>query len=276
MTTTPPAPTLTTFTDADPCPRVEVLVTPMPGDADTITVWRTWKGQRTTVRDAQDVDVAGAFLVVDYEVPIGTPVTYTCQTADVAGIPSEISAGTTTTVSVTDMWLQDALDPTSAIQVSTQVGTASSGFTIVAPSIVPATYSADTATIPVHGDEFPVALGGVRRAASRMPWSVIAWTPADAETLRALLRQAFPLCMRTPATVHQLTGLTYVALPDIVETPYPGWQATRFDGAGDSVRGPGSGIVVQVRTYADLLDEAATYAGVVSVFPTYLDVLRGL
>ena len=276
MTTTPPAPTLTTFTTADPCPRVEVVVTPMPGDADTITVWRTWKGQRAAVRDARKVKVAGAFLIVDYEVPLGTSVTYTCETADVAGVPSQISTGTATTVTVPDVWLQDPLDPASAVKVSLQLGTATAGFTTVVPSIVPATYSADVSTIPLHGEELPVALGGVRRAASRMPWSVIAWTPADTEILRTLLKQAMPLCMRTPAAIHQLTGLTYVSLPDVVETPYPGWQASRFQATGDSVRGPGSRVAVQTRTYANLPDEAATYAGLLSVFPTYLDLRRGL
>lgn len=276
MTTTPPAPTLTAYTDANPCPRVEVLVTPMPGDADTITVWRTWKGQRAVVRDAQNVEVAGAFLVVDYEAPLGTSVTYTCQTADSAGIPSQISPDASTTVAATVMWLQDALDPTSAVPVSLQIGAATSGYTAVVPTIVPATYSADTTVAPIHGAELPVAFGGVRRAASRMPWSVIAWTPADTEALRTLLKQAFPLCMRTPSTIPQLTGLTYLSMPDIVEIPYPGWQATRFEATVDSVRGPGAGIVVQPRTYAALPDEAATYTALKVVYATYLDVKRGL
>jgi hypothetical protein len=276
VTTTPPAPTLTAFTDADPCPRVEVVVTPMPGDADTITVWRTWKGQRSAVRDAQNAEVAGDFLIVDYEAPFGTPVTYTCQTADVSGIPSDISAGSATTVSVDDMWLQDALDPASSMPVSLEIGTAASGYTVIAPSIMPATYQADVSTIPVHGDELPVGLGGVRRAASRMPWSVIAWTPTDAESLRTLLKQAYPLCVRTPSLVHQLSGLTYLSLSDLVETPYPGWTATRFEAAADSVKGPGAGIVIQPRTYAQLLDEAATYTALKALYATYLDVRRGL
>jgi hypothetical protein len=276
VTTTPPAPTLTVFTDADPCPRVEVVVTPMPGDADTVTVWRTWKGQRAAVRDAQRVEVAGAFLVVDYEAPLGTTVTYTCETADVSGVPSELSLGADATVSVTDMWLQDPLDPISSIKVSLQIGAATSGFTTIAPSIVPATYSADIAEVVVHGDSLPVALGDVRREASRMPWSVIAWTPSEAEALKTLLKQAIPLCMRTPAAIHQLSGLTYVSLPDLVETPYPGWQATLFTATATSVRGPGAGIVIQPRTYADLPDEAATYTALKTVYATYLDVRRGL
>lgn len=248
----------------------------MPGDADTITVWRTWKGQRAAVRDAEGVEVAGDFLIIDYEVPLGTTVTYTCQTADVSGVPSDISAGTGTTVNVDDMWLQDALDPATAVSVSLDIGPASSGFTIIAPSIVPATYSADVTSVPVHGNELPVALGGVRRAASKMPWSVIAWTPTDTEALRTLLKQAFPLCMRTPATIHQLTGLTYLSLPDLVETPYPDWEASLFEATAESVKGPGSGIVIQPRTYADLLDEAATYTALKALYATYLDVRRGL
>ncbi len=275
MTTTPPAPTLTAATDADPCPRVEVLITTMPGDADTVTVYRSWRGRRTTVRDAEDTSVSGDFLIVDYEVPFGTPVTYTCRTADVAGVPSQESAGTTVTMSVTNVWMQDALAPTSALEVR-MVRTTDTGLTAHGDSFMPATYSADSSVVPIFGDELPVGLGSVRRAASRMPFGVIAWTPDDADQVRTLLAQAWPLCVRTPAAIPQLGGLTYIALPDVTEIPYPGWDATLFSATGDSVRGPGSGIAVQVRTYDDLLDEAATYTGLISLYATYVALLRGL
>lgn len=275
MTTTPPAPTLTPATGANPCPRVEVLISTMPGDADRVTVHRSWRGQRTTVRDAEDVEVAGDFLVVDYEVPLGTPVTYTCRTLDVSGVPSQESPGTTTTVSVDDVWIQDALDPTTAVRVVI-ASYAAGGVTIIGDSFMPAVYSADVVAPPVAGSPLPIAYGGVRRAASRMPLTLIAWTPSDAGALRTLLTSAFPLCVRTPATVPQLSGLTYLSLPDLLETPHPGWVTTRFSATGDSVRGPGSGIAVQPRTYADLLDEAATYADLLPLYPTYVDLRRGL
>lgn len=276
MTTTPPAPTLTAHTDADPCPRVEVLITTMPGDADTLTIWRSWRGQRTVVRGVNGVEVAGDFLVVDYEVPLGAVVTYTCATADVAGVPSQESSGTAVTVTVDDAWMQDPLDPTTALPVRLTRTSTTAGVELIGDSLMPATYSADGSVSPVVGSPLGIGFGGVRRAASRMPLALIAWSTADATALRTLIAQAYPLCVRTPADIPQLTGLTYMALGDLLEAPYPGWTSTLFTSTADSVRGPGSAIVVQERTYDDLLTEAATYDDLLPLYATYVDLQRGL
>lgn len=274
MTTTPPSATLTAYTDADPCPRVEVLITPMPGDIDQITVYRSWAGQRSVVRGASRSEVAGAFLVVDYEVPLGTSVSYSSVGYDVAGIPSEESVVAAVTVSVTDMWIQDPLAPTTAQKILLS-RTQDAEITVIGDSLMPVTYQTASMVSPVIGSVLPIGMAGTRQAASRMPLALIAWNPSAVESLRGLLQQAFPLCVRTPTAIPQFGGLIYLALPEITEAPFPGWEATLFSSTGDSVRGPGAGIVVQPRTYADLLSEAATYAGLVSLYPTYLDVLRG-
>ena len=276
MTTTPPAPTLTAATDADPCPRVEVLITPMPVDVDEVTVYRSWKGQRQVVRGASRAEVAGDYLIIDYEVPLGVPVSYTSVGFDVSGVPSQESASTTVTVDVADVWLQDPLDPTTALAARMSRTSVTEGVEIIGDSILPASYQATTTVQPVVGSALPVGMASVRRAVSRAPLTFIAWSPTDAETLRTLLMQTFPLCVRTPAAIPQLGGLTYFALPDFVEAPYPGWTATLFTASGDAVRPPGSGIVIQPRTYADLSAEAATYAGLLALYPTYVDVKRGL
>lgn len=273
MTTTPPAPTLATHTDADPCPRVEITITPMPVDADTVTVWRSWAGRRTQVRDAINATVAGDHFAVDYEAPLGTPVTYTCETADSDGVPSELSTGTSTTLDVTTIWMQDPLDPTNAIEVSVRSGR--SGIRSLADSFAPLTYEIPTTVVNIVGSSEPVELGGTRLAPSQIPLTIKAWSPADAEAVRNLWRQAFPLCVRTPAAIPQHGGLVYLAF-NFVETPVAGWQETVFTATARSVRGPGRAIVVQPRTYAHLLDEAATYADLLTLYPTYLDLRRGL
>lgn len=273
MTTTPPAPTLTTSTDADPCPRVEVVIATMPGDADTITIYRTWRGQRSIVRGAENAEVAGDHLVIDYEVPLGVPVAYSSVTYDVAGIPSQESTSTTTTVTVDDVWIQDALDPGTAIQV---------GLTIprevmcIFPSFLPASYTMAMTTSPIVGDPTPVGLGGTRQAASRVPFTIVASTPTSADAVKELLDQAFPLCVRTPAAVPQYKGLLYLGIPEYSPDPHAGWNETTYAMVGDSIRGPGSGIVVQPRTFDDLLDEAATFTDLLALYATFLELRRGL
>lgn len=273
MTTTPPAPTVTVFTDADPCPRVEVVVTPMPGDADEITVYRTWRGQRSVVRGASRAEVAGAYLVMDYEVPIGTAVSYSCVTYSTVGVPSEESAATVVTAAVTDVWIQDPLDPATAIMVGLATPRE---VQIVFPSFLPGKRVMPSAVIPIAGSKLPVGLGGTRQALSGIPLTLHATTQSSADEVELLLDQAFPLCMRVPAAVPQMTGLVYLSVGDVVPDVSNKWRETTFTLTADIVRGPGAAIVVQPRTYADLPDEAATYLALKALYPTYLDVRRGL
>lgn len=274
MTTTPPAPTLVAYTDADPCPRVEITVTPMPGDADTITVWRSWAGRRTQVRDAVGVTVSGDYFVIDYEVPFGVAVTYTCETADAGGVPSELSAGSSVTVAVTEIWMQDPLAPTSALEVATTTGS-SIGVRALADSFAGHTAEMPAETVTIIGSGEPVALGGTRQAPSGVPLKIKARTQADADAVRSLWDQSFPLCVRTPAKMPFYRGLAYMVF-DYTETPHPDWQQVTFTATARVVRGPGRGIVIQPRTFADLLDEAATFADLLTLYPTFLDLRRGL
>jgi hypothetical protein len=120
----------------------------------------------------------------------------------------------------------------------------------------------------------PVALGGTRQAASQIPLTIQAWSDSDTEAVRNLWQQAFPVCFRTGNAIPQHHGLVYLAF-DFTETPYPGWEATLFTATATAVRGPGRGIVIQPRTYTDLLDEAASYAGLLPLYSTYLALRRG-
>lgn len=275
MTTTPPAPTLTVFTDPDPCPRVEVLITPMPAGIDEITVYRSWLGNRVEVRGGKRAEVAGAFLLVDYEVPLGTPVSYSSVGYDVAGIPSLESPLTTQTVTVPDAWMQDPLDPTTALRVGLTLPR--SDLMAVAPSFELGNYVSSIGKSIVVGSSLAVARAGTRQAASEMPLSIVAGTPTDAAALQLLLDQAPILCVRAPSdSVPYVGGLSYVAFGSYQPRPFAGWQSTLFPLTGDVVRAPGAGIVVSPRTYDDLLDESATYSGLLPLYPTYIDLLRGL
>lgn len=275
MTTTPPAPTLTVHTDADPCPRVEILISSMPAGIDEITIYRTWLGNRVEVRGGKRAEVAGSYLLVDYEVPLGTSVSYSAVGYDVAGIPSLESPLTATTVSVSTVWLQDPLDPTTALQAG--LSTPRSDLMVVAPSFELGNYVSSVIKSTVVGSSLAVARAGTRQAASDMPLSVIAGTPTDAAAFQSLFDQAPILCVRAPSgDVPYLGGLAYVAFGTYQPRPAKGWQSTLFTLSGDVVRPPGAAVVVSPRTYDDLLDESATYSGLLTLYPTYIDLLRGL
>lgn len=271
MTTTPPAPTLTGHTDADPCPRVEVLITPMPGDAATITVWRSWRGRREAVRGAKRALVAGDTLIIDYEVPTGVAVEYSCVAYDSSGSPSEESARASVTVDSPYVWLQDPLDPTSALRAGL---TTPLDLMVTWPSFVGAR-PVDLAVQQPIGSSRPFAFGRTRRALSRMPVTLHAQTPTAAAQLTDLLDQAQPLCVRTPAAVSTLTGLTYVAVGEYLPDPGVGWEETLFPLVADEVRGPGAAVVVSPRVFDDLPQEAATFDDLLPLYATFIDLKRG-
>jgi len=202
-------------------------------------------------------------------------VSYSSVGYDVAGTPSLESPLTTQTVSVTDVWLQDPLDPTTALRAG--LSTPRSDLMIVAPSFEQGVYSSDLVKATVVGSSLAVARAGTRQAAANMPLSVMAGTQTDASALQLLLDQSPILCVRAPSTsVPYLGGLSYVAFSSYQPKPFKGWTSTLFSLVGDVVRAPGAAIVVSPRTYDDLLDESATYNGLLTLYPTYIDLLRGL
>lgn len=298
MSDTPPAPTLTVDTDANPCPRIEVLITPMPTDAATVTVWRNYAGTRSIVRGASNTPVSGDHLVIDYEAPLQTPVTYTVQTADPSGTPSQLSdPSLQVTVDEPRAWLQDPLDPSTSMPIGLVrqapsgalafglgvygTDTFGSGSGVVSEAVLrrasfaQVTRSADITLSSVFGSDLPLAGSSVRRDASAVPIEIRTTDATATETMRTLLTQAaFPL-LRTGGRAPMLRALTYLALPDITEAFIPGPDITVWTMTGQSVRGPGASVLIPTRTYNDLLDEASSYDELLPLYATYIDLLRG-
>lgn len=274
MTTKPPAPTVTGHEDASPCPRAEVVVSPMPSDAAKVTVWRNYGGRREIVRGARNARVAGDFLVVDYEVPLGVPVFYTATTASSTGVASALSdASGAVFVTSATAWIQDALDPLSAMPVS--LGTRQDGVpTLVNDSLASVVYGADVSTLTVVGRSAPIGLGTARRDASGVGLELLTDDDSTGDQLMALLDQAFPLCVRTPPEVRALPGLAYLALGDVSRRPLLG-GGDLWSFAGDTVAPPGLSVVREPRTWSDVLNEASTWDALLTTYPKWIDLQRG-
>ena len=273
MTATPPAPTVTPYVDALPCPRVEVLITPMPGDATSVKVWRSVPGSAPRlVRGADRAAVSGDYLVMDYEAPIGVPVTYTCQTRNVTSTPSTTSsASAPVTLASPLMWVHDALDPAGAVGLSV-AGESSPG--LADGSFAALTYAAALSTARTGG-AYPFAAASPRQAASDVP--LVFWADGDGDTdaLRIVL-QAFPLCVRVPLAVRGPERLLYLALGDVVESPLGGGSPiTTFTTSGIATLPPGLSIVLPVRTWNDGADEGTTWDDMAALYRTWLDAQRG-
>ena len=116
MTDTPQAPQPVGYTDADPCPRIEVTVPP-GADNHFLSVFRWDSAGRTAVRGAAHASISGTFFVVDFEAPLGEPVSYTAIGYDTQDRPSEPSLVSTAVTLAGDggcPWVHDPLIPSGA------------------------------------------------------------------------------------------------------------------------------------------------------------------
>lgn len=278
MTTTPPVPTVTPSIDAAPCPRVEILISPMPVDADTITITRAYGSQTDTVRGATGVVVAGDFVVVDYEAPFGVDVTYTCVTEDAGGIASSVSdPSTTVNLDVAEVWAQDPLDPSTSMPWALNRDGASdarakrpsfSGFKLSAPQNLAASI----------GSRLPIGQSGVRQAPSAMPLVIATTTPDSTLTMLNLLTQAGALlCIRVPAAKLPLVDpLGYYQLGDITPDDTTVYGQVWWTTAATAIVGPSLDVIVPTRTLDDLGGEASTLADFGTLYATLIDLERGV
>lgn len=275
MTTTPPAPTVTAVVDTNPCPRVTIVITPMPADAAAMTVWRYAGGRREIVRGASNVPVAGDSAVIDYWVPLGVGVTYVVQTVNAAGTPSQVSPATAQLVLDSPyLWLSDPLDPRSSLPVALS---SASGMPIEARfgSLRTATYQLAATLAPVYGSDMPLGFADVRQAPSGVPLELRTFDLDTFALLLALLQQAYPLCVRAGAAVPLVPGVLYLSIPAVTPTLDTDnvtmlWQLT-----GDSIAQPGTSVIVPARTYDDLGDEASSYDGLAPLYPSYVALQLG-
>lgn len=273
MTTQPPAPTLTPATDANPSPRVEVLISPMPTDARTVSIWRSYGGVIEAVRGAVNATCSGDFLVTDYEAPLGQAVTYSCQTFDSAGTPSPLSdPSASVTLDVADVWLSDPLAPSTALALPLTRG---SGDIAVRVGAFVGSYGQDAALLNPIGVSLPIAVVGVRRAISAMPVTVATYSSAVDAALLDLLQQASVACLRVPPAVRRVSPVSYVQFGDLQPADDPSLRRTVWPLVATAVQAPGLNVVIPTRTYDDLLAEASTYDELAQLYTTYIDLQRG-
>lgn len=272
-----PVLTLVAKTDA-PCPRVEITLTDLVPAENTVALWRTVDGKQQAVRGTRAWSVIGSDATVDYEVPLGRVVQY-----DV-----EISAGTTAGVEVTPQaitvndtkgWIQDPLDPTSAVPLYADIGpNGEPSFT--ADALAQFEYQAKTQLIPILGESDPVALIGQRMAANNVPFNMFTDQAQQCTTLRNILAQAAPVLIRPlPEWSRALPGLCYVAVQTVREKPInEGWggEVVEWELTGDLTAGPTMNVVVVVTSYGDVQALWTTYQQAQTTLSgkKYLDVKK--
>lgn len=255
-------------------PSADLFLSALPAGTTRVRVWRVWSDQQTRVRgDEQSVVVGSETRLEDFDLPVGRAVAYWAQCFAVDG--SELAPLPTTAqftialVSSETMWLSDPLAPALSRLV-----------TLRGDTDVSRTYDSEVTYAHVIGHRLPVAIGGIRSAASDRRFTIVAGSFEESAAIEALTAGGGVLLLRThPTTVRHSTGLIYLSAPQIVEEPRLDlvYSQTRGDWSivGREVRPPGVSVVAPLRDYADVAGENTDYAGVVADYADYLALARG-
>ena len=165
-------------TDADPCPRAEVLFSSFAAGTVAVDEYRLAAGREHLVRGAVKAPVAGALSRIDFEIPFGVPVQYRAEMFDSSGLSLGFTGTTTTTVAVPDTWVHNPLDPQGAVRASFH---RSALHDIQRPT--------EGDTVRPDGRVVGVIIGGQRHGIQDAVLEVIVDSVADADKVQAMLGQ---------------------------------------------------------------------------------------
>lgn len=244
----------------EPCPRVGITVRGLAAGSHKITVWRTCEGERVAVRSARGRVVIDSTYVEDFEAPLNRPVMYHLEVLSGASATT-IAAGAGVTLRATSGYVQDPLDPWSAVPVNAGPQGDEAFFT--PESFESFTYDASVSRFAVLGSNRPVAIAGQRQAATGVTLSMVTTDPDANTRLRDLVLQAPLLIVRplpewgraVPATA------TYTAA-SVAERPLRhaiGGVVTRWETTGDVVRGSSARVLNPTWAYQRVRELYSTY-----------------
>jgi len=263
---------------SDPCPHVGVTITGLGIGASVVSVWRTADGERSPVRGARRLPMSDASYVVDFDAPLGRPVSYEVEVVSGPSGPSRVTSSSVTVDSVTG-WLMDPLIPQTAVQVSRRM-VPGGEIVFSASAMAKLDYVADSQVFKILGSDKPMALFGQRMAAAGVDFSLITNAAEQNTRLAALLKSTAQLLVRVPASwTTAIPGTCFTAIGSVSEAPVEaaaGGVLSAWSLTGDTVAAPTIKVLTATFTYGDVALLTSTYqqkqdrmAG-----KTYLDDLK--
>ncbi|MEH1498388.1 hypothetical protein [Cutibacterium avidum] len=267
-----------TATWADNPPHMVITVGDIPSGTAFISVSRIVGSSEAPVRGAENVIIAGKQgLVVDWDAPLGANVTYRAIALKSNGghLENRVASFQTGTIDCDTCWISNPLDPTSALHVDLMAGS---------DDEVSFDQSVSLST-PGWTTNLPSAVVGVRQLGGKRTLVIRLSDLESAQRFEDLLRRSITVLVRAPAIRHR-TGLLYMTIAEAVErrerdfTDNPGHTETTWTITGDEVDPGVLPVIVPPWTYQNLSDYAraqgvTTYAGLPSLWTTYLDAQRG-
>jgi len=285
------APTLTTYTDDAPTPRVEVYFDEFAPTTATVTVYRLAASREYQVRGAVRAATAGSLTRIDFECPFNILVSYRAEMFDADGI----SLGFTDATALPDVidgpvpdddlypsdfffpdegligtgllsaysWLHNPLDPQGAVRVS---AVNSSARTLSRP--------VDGAISRPLGRRVGVMLSRGRRGLSGFTYDIYAPDLVSADKVQAMLgdytSSTVPvLCLRVGGfeSNMRIPKPLFLGVLDIAEEDLDirtGGESTIQRMTGDEVAPPVPGLFIPLLTNADLNAYYATNTALIA------------
>ncbi|WP_152203640.1 hypothetical protein [Georgenia thermotolerans] len=262
---------------SDPVPSVGVTVDGLDASGpSTVTVERSIPGEGwTQVPGMAGRQVTGGFYEVDYAAPLAVPVTYR---ATVVGAVQPATLEAVVTVVSGTCWLQDPVNPFTAVPVHVGSGARRGGAFFTKASFASLSWQLPGAVERVMGATTPVGMGGVRQAPSGLPMTIVTQSREQANRLRTLLTTAYPLMLRVVPPVTQFPAVSFLHA-EVEERPR--FDVAPFDGSredwvltADVVRAPRVRVLVPRWTYGDVQALWETHGQAVAAGGSYLDWLR--
>jgi len=264
---------VTSFNDMAPSPRavVDIDVNDLDPNTRTITVFQVSQWGQVAVRNATRKSAVGGFLVTDYELPPGVPVTYRVEQFDVTGssLGFALSLDAMVEIPFGMIVVQDPLAPAGALLLNAEAQFAEQ-LTRTRPS---ARYQAGGRTF---------AMTGLYSALQAVSLRCTTETEAERAGLATLLES--PLLLIRSMPKMRLPGAFFASIDSVPMIPVNargGGDIDLWDLAADEVTRPDLEIIVAVYTYdryKAYLDAKyppfGTYDDARAEWATYLDAMR--
>lgn len=238
-------------------PRVQLTVSGLT-DATTTILRNDPDGRSRAVRGAEPLTLTGGGgVALDYEAPLGSPVTYTSA-------PPVNAAETSgpVTVDSLDVWLIHPGVPDLSVRVPAVNVTA----------LQERTRAARAAVMQPPGRSTPVVVSEVRSSTTG-GITVITETFADRDAMWALLELGITLLLNAPATLGWGVTWEYISVGDVTEDYLSrGLNAARLFSLPYTVVDRPAGALVTQWAYGDVTTYS-TYTAVLAAYPTYTSLL---
>lgn len=241
-------------------PRALVTFTDILAGAATIIMYRTAEGRTEEVRGGTDLSAATPFAM-DYEVAIGVLNTWRAQMFAADGTDLGFTGQVSVDVPASaGTWLQQPLDPASAIRVRLSIDT---GASMRKPTDAELTYA--------EGAKVGTLIGSQRQGIRGMKVKLFAEL-ADLPKIDAMFggyTEDFPsvLLLRTPPPLR-IPRVFFMGIPDPEEFRHGIYALSGFTMTVDEVAAPYAGLVQSVLRRDDIDVAYATRAARAAAYAT--------